>query len=95
MPVDTEAIIRISQRHGAVFLALFGSVARDDAGQESDVDVLVRFISPKSLLDLAEIEGEMSESLGRNVDLLTEGAISPYIRERLGKEMRVLYDKRS
>jgi len=48
-------------------------VARGEETEESDVDLLVRFARPKSLLDLVRIEREFSEALGRKVDLLTEG----------------------
>jgi uncharacterized protein len=40
------------------------------------------------------LERELSEALGRKVDLLTEGALSPYLRERILQEMRVVYGKR-
>jgi hypothetical protein len=53
-------------------MALFGSVLRDDFGPESDIDVLVRFERPImwGLLDVAHMEKELSEVLGRKVDLI-------------------------
>jgi len=68
-------------------------VARGEETEESDVDLLVRFARPKSLLDLVRIEREFSEALGRRVDLLTEGALSPYLRERILGEAAVLYER--
>ena len=73
----------------------FGSAARGDATDQSDLDLLVAFNSPKSLLDIVQMERELSESIGHKVDLLTEGSISPHIRDRVHSEMQVLYDRRS
>jgi predicted nucleotidyltransferase len=75
-------------------IGVFGSMARGEARQKSDVDLIVRFSKRKSLLALVRLERELSEALGRKVDLLTEGALSPYLRERILKEMRVAYGKR-
>ncbi len=90
--INTETIVRICKAGGAVRVAMFGSMARGDAGPESDVDLLVRFGEPISLLALVRLERELSEALGRDVDLLTEAAVSPYLRDRIEREQRVLYD---
>ncbi len=90
--INTETIVRICRAGGAVRVAIFGSMARGDAGPESDVDLLVRFGEPISLLALVRLERELSEALGRDVDLLTEAAVSPYLRDRIEREQRVLYD---
>ncbi|MBP9144162.1 MAG: nucleotidyltransferase family protein [Thermoanaerobaculia bacterium] len=68
-------------------LELFGSVLRDDFGPESDVDVLVSFErgSTWSYLDLVRMENELSEKLGRRVDLVERAAVEAsdnYIRRR-------------
>ncbi|MBD3220315.1 hypothetical protein GF314_03655 [bacterium] len=90
--IDTETIVRICRAGGATQIALFGSVARGEATPDSDVDVLVRFGRPISLLSLVRLERELSEALGRDVDLLTEAAVSPYLRERIEREKKVLFD---
>ena len=95
MVLDTNTIVRISQCHGATFLAVFGWAARGEATDESDVDLLVAFDLPKSLLDLVQIERELSNSIGQKVDLLTEASVSPHIGDRIRADMRVLYDRRS
>jgi predicted nucleotidyltransferase len=92
--VDTDKIVEVCRRHGATFLALFGSTVRGDASPTSDVDLLVSFSAPKSLLDLVGIEREISETISRGVDLVTEGAVSPYLRESIQAELRVLYGSR-
>ncbi len=61
-------------------LGVFGSYAKNLETVESDLDVLVRFGKQLSLLDIIEIEQQLSELLGIKVDLITENALSPHIR---------------
>jgi len=72
-------------------VGVFGSMARGEAEAQSDIDLLVRFSKRKSLLEMVKLEREVSAALGRKVDLLTEGAISPYLRDRVKRELRVIY----
>ena len=82
-----EKVAAFCKRWQIAELALFGSVLRDDFGPESDVDVLVRF-DPQArhtLFDLAQMQGQLSATLGRKVDLIEREAVerSPnYIRRR-------------
>ena len=73
-------------------LSLFGSVLREDFGPDSDVDVLVEF-EPGHVpgLDFFTMEMELSEILGREVDLNTPGFLSPYFREEVLAEAEVQY----
>ena len=64
-------------------LALFGSVARDEAGPDSDVDVLVEFDVVPSLLLLVRIENQLSDLLGVKVDLVMKSSLKPRIRDRV------------
>ena len=82
----------ICKRNDIVFMAIFGSSLREDFGDDSDIDLLVRFSKPKSLLDLARIERIFSEALGRKADLLTEASISPYLKDTIEREMKVFYE---
>ena len=77
--LDTNALIEICRRNDVSMLGVFGSVARGDATAESDVDLLVKFSNRKSLLAVVSLERQLSEALGRKVDVLTEAAISPYL----------------
>ncbi len=72
--------------HGAQNVRVFGSVSRGEASSESDVDFLVKLESGRSLLDLIAIKQELEDVLGCEVDVVTEDAVSPYIREQVLKE---------
>ena len=86
-----EKIKYLLLKEGAKRIAIFGSYARGEAKPDSDIDILVEFNERKSLLDLARIERLISENLGRNIDLLTEKAISPYLIDRIKQEMEVIH----
>lgn len=92
--ISSQEIIDICQQNDVSMLGVFGSVARGDATEQSDIDLLVRFSKRKGLLAVVRLERILSEVLGRKVDLLTEGAISPYIRENILKDLQVLYGSR-
>ena len=89
---DKQKLIEICQQHHVTRIGLFGSVARGEATEQSDIDILVEFSEKKSLLALVRLEREVSNALGRGVDVLTEGAISPYLRDRIKQEMQVIYE---
>ena len=74
-------------------LSLFGSVLRDDFGPASDLDVLVEFEEGHVPgLRFFSLQRELSEILGRAVDLHTPGFLSPYFRSRVLREAEVQYD---
>ena len=85
--ISKDEIAAFCKRWQVTELALFGSVLRDDFGPDSDVDVLVRF-DPRArhtLLDIAQMQDELSATLGREVDLIERTTVerSPnYIRRK-------------
>lgn len=81
-----EEILRIATAHGAQNIRLFGSASRGEAGPKSDVDILVRLEPGRSLLDIIAIKQDLEDLLGCEVDVVTEEAVSPYIREQVLKE---------
>jgi len=85
-----KILVDILSRHDASRIAIFGSRVRGEERPDSDLDVLVSFGRAKSLLRLIAIERELSESLGIKVDLLTETALSPHLRERIQPQLKVL-----
>lgn len=92
LPFDKNKLIEICRQNGVRSMSLFGSIARGEETPESDIDLLVVFKEDKSLLKLVRFERELSQALGRPVDLLTEAAISPYLREQIFREKTVLYE---
>ena len=93
-PFDTAQLIEICQQNDVSLIGVFGSVARGEATNQSDVDLLVRFSKRKSLLAHVALERQLSAALGREVDLLTEAALSPYLREQILRDLQVLYEAR-
>lgn len=81
-----EEILRIARSHGATRVRLFGSAARGEAGPKSDVDVLVTLEPGRTLLDIVAIKQDLEDLLGREVHVVTEAAISPYIRDKVLRE---------
>lgn len=92
LPFDTQKLIEICRQNDVSKIGVFGSMARGEAGELSDIDLLVEFSRRKSLLALVSLERMISAALGRKVDLLTEAAISPYLRDRIKNELQVIYE---
>ncbi len=87
-----EEIAELCKRHHVHRLALFGSVLRDDFGPDSDVDLLVEFEPGKTPgLAFFGMEIELSEMLGRRVDLNTAAFISRYFRDEVLREAEDIY----
>ncbi|MGA2032578.1 MAG: nucleotidyltransferase family protein [Thermoguttaceae bacterium] len=91
--LPADKIADFCRRHHIRKLSLFGSVLRDDFRPDSDIDVLVEF-EPGARTGLAffAMEIELSELLGRKVDLNTRGFLSKYFRDQVLNEAEVQYD---
>ena len=74
-------------------LSLFGSSARYQDNSTSDIDLIVRFNKKKSLLAFVRLERELSNVLGKKVDLVTENSISPYLKNIINNEATIVYDE--
>ncbi len=70
----------LERQFGVASLALFGSVARDEAGPDSDVDVLVEFRETPGLSEYMRLKWWLEERLGRRVDLVMKGALKDWAR---------------
>ena len=81
-----EEIERIAKHHGASDVRIFGSVARGDATESSDLDLIVRFEPGRSLLDHGGLLMDLRELLGVKVDVIDEEAMQPRFRERVLRE---------
>ena len=82
------------EKHGVRYAGLFGSRARGETHSASDFDILVGFSRPIGLFEFVELEQELSKSLRGAIDLVTEDALSPYIRESVFRDLRIFYGQR-
>lgn len=81
-----EDIVRAATRHGARNVRVFGSVARREADEASDIDFLVEMAPGRSLLDMGGLLMELRELLERDVDVVSERGLRPEIRDRVLRE---------
>ena len=79
-------ILAITKKYGAGNVRLFGSVARGEADEASDIDLLVEMEPGRSLFDMGGMLMELESLLGCKVDLVTERGLKNRIRERVLKE---------
>jgi len=83
-------ILRICAKYGAHNVRVFGSVARGEADETSDLDLIVTFEPGRSLLDHAALVVELERQLGCRVDVVSDRGLKPRLRERVLKEARPL-----
>lgn len=92
-----EKILPLLLPIGVKRVAIFGSVSRGEESEESDVDILVELKDPSERKPIGlrwfGIEQELRQLIGREVDLVTSNALSPYIRESVERDMVVIYDE--
>jgi predicted nucleotidyltransferase len=89
---DTDKLVEICRQNKVAKVGLFGSAVRGEDTEGSDIDLVVEFSERKSLLALVALERKLSSALGRDVDLLTEASISPYLRDRIMGDLRIIYE---
>lgn len=83
-------ILAVAHAHGIVNIRIFGSVARGEDTQESDIDLLVELEKGRSLLDLGGASVKLQEILGRKVDIVSEHGLHWYLRDKILKEAQPL-----
>ncbi len=81
-----EAILRIAAQHGAHNVRVFGSFSRNQAGPDSDIDLLVDMDMDRTLLDRIALWQDLEDLLGRKVDVVTPKALHWLIRDRVLSE---------
>ena len=84
----------ILQKNDVEFAGIFGSFARGEERDDSDVDLLIRYSKDKDLFDLIGLEQELEAVLHRKVDVVTEGAVNKYLHPYIMKDLQVLYGTR-
>lgn len=91
--VDADGLAAFCRRSGIRRLSFFGSVLREDFGPESDIDVLVEFGSDAGigLFEFVNLQRELGELLGRDVDLHTPASLSHFFREGVVDSAEVAY----
>ncbi len=91
--ISQKKMTEFCQNNHIIKLSLFGSVIREDFTVASDIDILVEFDKNHipGLMDLAGMEIELSETLGRKVDLRTPDELSRYFRDDVLRKARVEY----
>lgn len=83
-------VLRVTRAHGVKNVRVFGSFARGEQRRRSDLDLLVDLPEHMSLIGLSGLKIDLEEALHRKVDVLTEGGISRYLRDRILQEARPL-----
>lgn len=93
---DLEALKKIAipilKANGVKKAAVFGSFARGDANENSDVDILVKYSEGTSLFDVVRLKSQLEEAIGREVDLVSYDFIDKYIKDKIMSERVTLYE---
>jgi uncharacterized protein len=91
-PDFKNIIISALREYNPEMIGVFGSYARNENSNKSDIDILVRFKSTLSLLQLVHVENLISQKLGIKVDLVTEGAIkNKILKESIQQDLQIIY----
>jgi predicted nucleotidyltransferase len=76
-------ILRVASSHGARNVRVFGSRARGEGDEQSDVDILVELERGRTLLDLVRLKRDLEELTHRDVDVVTDDGLSPILRDTI------------
>ena len=87
-----EKIIEVLLKYNPSKIALFGSYARGEETPNSDIDVMVNFNKRISLLEWVGIEFELSEMVGKKVELISERAINPKLKPYIEKDLKIIFE---
>lgn len=88
---NTQQLNKLCKDNDISYLALFGSCARGEEFPESDVDVLVDYITSKSYFDHVRIERQLGALLNKKADLVTRRSLHPYIKDYVYNDLKTLY----
>ena len=91
-PFAIQPVIAVLRQAHVVRAGIFGSMARGDWDAASDVDILVEFAQPVGLFKLVRLKNTLTDLLGREVDLVTPAALSPYLRDAILAETQLVYE---
>ena len=85
-----DILVEVLKKYGVSKAAIFGSVARGDDTEDSDIDIIVEFVDGKSLLDLVALKLELQKMLGKEIDIITYNSIHPLLKEKILSEQVVI-----
>lgn len=91
--INNPDLIKICKKENISYLALFGSYKNGKVKKNSDIDFLIRLKGNQSLFKIIKISQELSDLFHKKVDLLTENAISPYIKDNIMNNLEVIYSE--
>src|SRR4030043_107921 len=87
--IHNKKLLDICRKENIKWIALFGSYNCGEQKEDSDIDFIVNIKGKKSLFKLIRIKNEISDIYGKNIDLLTEDSLSPYLKDSILKEMNI------
>ncbi len=86
--------VPILQKNGVEFAGVFGSVARGEQTENSDVDILVKFSGMPTFVGYLRLDEDLRKGLKRDIDLITEGAVNKFLRPQIEKDLKIIYGQR-
>ena len=89
----TAEVVKFADQYGIIKAGVFGSYARGEAEDESDVDLLFEFKEVIGLMKLGGLIIDLEEALGKKVDVLQFCAINPQIRDHVLQEVKLIYEQ--
>lgn len=92
--IDQNQIIKVCNKQNIVYLGLFGSQSRGEAGVNSDVDILIDFEETKSYFQLAKVQEELEDIFKKKIDLVLRSNIKDVLRPYILKDLKTLYEKK-
>jgi uncharacterized protein len=85
--IISSELPRLSEQYHIKNMGIFGSVARGEHTENSDIDILVEFNAPIGFFDFIKLENHLSKLLGRKVDLISKNALKPAVRDIILNEV--------
>ncbi|MBI5798718.1 MAG: nucleotidyltransferase family protein [Candidatus Yonathbacteria bacterium] len=82
----------IFERYGITRASVFGSASRGESTPESDIDILVKLGTKMDLVQYIQFRDALAASLGRDVDVVTESSVSPYLKSYIASDLRPIYE---
>lgn len=88
---QTDALRELCRQYDVARLSVFGSTARNEATEQSDLDLLVSFSKAKGFFEFCAFELQLEQVTKHKVDLVTENGLSPRLRETVWPDLQIIY----